>query len=770
MLPLTNKPPGPAWLATLDEGMPFHIFPFETNSLLAGRVPEAEIHLDQLEISRLHCRFTHNGNEYYVEDLGSRAGTRVNGTPITQPTRLLPGARISIGLVTFLFGTGEQPANAKEAAEMSFHEFNGNEPVLFKGKPVESIRLGDSLVFGRAEESDVVLRASEVSRQHVQIERCATGFLVTDLKSRTGSLINGQRYDQHELAIGDRLKIGPFDFQFDGLSLRRVPSRVGAKIEATRITRAADAGALLIQEVSFKVNPGSFTGIIGPSGAGKSTLLGTLCGIHKPERGAVLMDGFDFYSEGSKKKGVGLVPQEDIVHTELTVWEALTFSARLRLAKGTPGEEIHKLVIRTMKQLGLHEQAGKRISRLSGGQRKRVSVGVELLAQPAVLYLDEPTSGLDPATEFQLMELLRNLADTGCTIICTTHVIENVYLMDHLLVMGSGKLVFSGSPLEALEHFKVDRLSAIYQILGKNGTPDKSGLPEESDKSDNSALPPANAGWQPSVPAPKPPFALGILLSRQMAILKADWKNFAFLLGQPVVIAALVSWVTSDSSLALFFAYVATLWFGCSNAAQEIVRELPIFKRERIVGVGCHSYLLSKFVFLGITTCLQALVLFLTMELGARGLGGSIPWQIGGLLSVAFASVGIGLAISAVVRSVMQAVLIVPLCLIPLILFSGQPVPAHEMKPPVSAVARLTPSYATQSLMDVSFLWDRSMERATLSDHWTSFRNLNRNKELKTGEVYRHTGPGLLAFLTNLLWAIGTYFLAITSLKKRSAD
>ena len=188
--------------------------------------------------------------------------------------------------------------------------------------------------------------------------------------------------------------------------------------------------------------------------------------MRAPERGAVFVDGEDIYS-GHDPRSFGFVPQEDIVHPELTVSEALRFSARLRLPAHTPPLEIQKLILQTIDQLGLRAHAAKSISQLSGGQRKRVSVGVELLARPSILFLDEPSSGLDPATEFQLMELLRDLADTGCTIVCTTHVMENAYLMDQLIVLVGGCLAFQGSAQSAREYFGVPKLTALYDRLGE---------------------------------------------------------------------------------------------------------------------------------------------------------------------------------------------------------------------------------------------------------------------------------------------------------------
>ena len=272
-----------------------------------------------------------------------------------------------------------------------------------------------------------------------------------------------------------------------------------------------------------------------------------------------------------------------------------------------------------MDQLGLRDRAGTRIGDLSGGQRKRVSVAVELLARPSVLFLDEPTSGLDPATEFKLMELLRDLADRGCTVLCTTHVMENVYLMDQLAVMLAGKVIFTGAPQEVRDFFGVQRLATLYDRL------EEKPAKEWAAQAPAGAAPPLPKEEEEPEGAPRisAPARLLVLLRRQSALLRADWRNLALLAAQPILLAALVAWVSRDASLMLFFAYIAALWFGCSNAAQEIVRERPIYRRERIAGVGPATYVCSKMLFLGGATCAQALLFYGTLAAGRARAGGS---------------------------------------------------------------------------------------------------------------------------------------------------
>ncbi len=743
-------------------GLPPRVFALTPGTFIAGRSADTDFELSHVEISRQHCRFAWDGQHCTIADLGSVRGTRVNGARIEGVTKLQPGDQISIGPAIIVFGLGE-PAKPAAASEASPAPPQDTQMLVF-GKPTDRIEVQRPMTIGREPGLDVWLNDPGVSRKHASLEPAPRGgILVRDINSTGGSFVNGHRFDAHELTIGDRLQIGPFCFQFDGHALNRVANAAGGTIRAEHIFMRAGAHTIL-DDIALTIPASRFVGIIGPSDAGKSSLLTTLSGLRAPELGKVVVDGQNIY-DGNDPQSVGFVPQEDIEHPELTVAEALRFSARLRLPAGTPPMEIQKLLLQTMDQLGLRPHAEKPISRLSGGQRKRVSVGVELLAKPAILFLDEPSSGLDPATEFQLMELLRDLADTGCTIVCTTHVMENAYLMDQLIVLVGGCLAFQGPAQSAKEYFGVPKLTALYDRLADRPPKEWQTACLERPAAEEPApiAPPVPHAARPARRAP----ALPILLARQWAILRSDWRNFVLLAGQPLIIAALVCWVTDERGLVMFFGYLATLWFGCSNAAQEIVKELPISRRERLVGVGAHSYLASKFIFLTAITSLQALVIYFAIHLGEGGRDGSMLFQIAALLGVSLAAVGIGLTISALSRSVMQAVMFVPLILIPQIIFSGYNPSASSMSKSVRAVSQATPTYAAQTVNDTSFLWMKELRGDLIVDHGQSIRNLDPERDFESGAVFTRTRPAWLALLSHLLWGLGTYLVAWITLKKR---
>ena len=626
--------------------------------------------------------------------------------------------------------------------------------------PVKSelapIPLRDGLVLGRSAEADAILPNAAVSRRHALLHRTASGWRVEDLGSRSGTFLNGRLFKAEELIVGDLLRIGPFSLRFDGRFLQETAGTTGARVDVRDLEKSA-LGVPVLSGISLSVSPCQFVGVIGPSGAGKSTLLDALCALRPADSGTVMIDGVDLYANyDALSRELGYVPQDDIVPLELSIEQALSFSARLRLPQGTPAAETRKLVWHTLRLLGLEERASTPVGKLSGGQRKRVSVGAELLCRPRLMFLDEPTSGLDPAVEFRLMESLRHLAATGCTILCTTHVLDHAFLFDRLAVMFGGRLVFFGEPADALKYFGVERLTLLYDALSSQPELNWSPRPDS-----------------PSVPSAAPVLprkhrrgsALHILLLRQWAIFRADWKNLLLALGQPVFIGLLVTWVSDAPPLVLFFACIATLWFGCGNAAQEIVKEIPMFRRERLIGLGRHEYLLAKFLSLASVTCVQSLLLYGVMQLLTGGLAGSVGWQIPGLILAACAAVGIGLAISAGARSVLQAVMIVPLVLIPQILFSGFVPPAGDMKAGPYFVSRIMPSAAVQSVMDTSLFWQRKIGGAMRVDYPSAFANLNRDRSLKNGQIYMNANPAFWGLAILAAWSVGAYWAAWFALR-----
>jgi ABC-type multidrug transport system ATPase subunit len=749
----------------------------------------------------------------------------LNGNPVAAPKELDDGSLVEMPGLLMRFGlTPDTP------------KLGGQETTIFP------LRKRARYVFGRpGGEASAVPKVeldaedTRLSRHHLEVEQEGPGMVFATDKSQTGTLLNGQRFDRRQLVVGDRLRLGTYCLEFTGSSLRSVPNSGGAKIEARNLTFTLRDGRNILNDVSLDVPACSFVGILGGSGQGKSTLMNALCGVNPATSGEVYVNGAKLGdARQMAAAGIGYVPQDDIVHRELTVTEAITCSARLKLPGGTPARAIADLVRETIDRLGLTEHRDKRIALLSGGQRKRVSIATELLAKPSVLFLDEPSSGLDPKTEYDLMSLLRRLA-ADCTVVCTTHVLGRAYLFDQLCFVHGGHLIFSGTPDEALQWFQAkDGLEEIYLKVSADGAPSGADWRREFEHARAHTKPlaylPSADEKKEGRPAKRGPGffrTLGILRRRQWRILRADVLNLIFLLVQPLGIGVLVGWVADDAVLRMFLCVVATLWFGCSNGAQQIVRELPIFRRERVCGLGLNSYLLSKYLFLSTVTTLQALLL-LTVTLltahtlhpgkfkapvfyiemmkriapmpsfsdasGAKstadtvdfdivtvenkdqknnaGVAPALPaapavappqpglfvrlmlpaavffecgqnildstdpgegkppmpdtvgkaWRImtvalglklGALVAAACVGVGIGLLISALVRTETQAVMWVPLVLIPQILFGGFVVTRPEMSISVQAAAQIVPSYCAQRMMDTGGIYGQTTPRMT---------------------------------------------------------
>lgn len=469
-----------------------------------------------------------------------------------------------------------------------------------------------------------------MSRVHASIERDGDDYFVVD-RSRLGTELNGIAFTRERLVFGDRIRISGYIFEFTGTSVELIHPESSGTVAARDISVQVN-GKRILDHVSVSIAAGEFIGVLGGSGHGKTTLLNALCGINPPTSGDVRLGGVPLSDRARLREiGIGYVPQDDIVHTDLTVIDAITFSAKLRLR--LPQQQIDALVSRVISRLGLSQNARQRVADLSGGQRKRVSIAIELLAKPSLLFLDEPSSGLDPANEEALMTLLQSLTLTKLTVVCTTHVLQKAYLFDRILVIQSGRLVFAGHVNEARRHFFQQsgiedtaalQHSPIERIYGILANPQKTAADWEIEFRRSPlaarATPPLPRGHRKEereslLRLRVPSFTkFRLLLARQWQILKSESLNVGFAVAQPIVIGFLVAWVADKAALRMFLCIVATMWFGCSNGAQQIVSELPIFRRERVSGQGLNVYILSKLGFLSLVSVIQA-ALLLTVTL-----------------------------------------------------------------------------------------------------------------------------------------------------------
>lgn len=637
------------------------------STLTLGRAPENSLAVNDLKLSRKHLQIERRGEAWWLKDLGSSTGTLVNGQK-TVESRLAPGDRIHAGDLVLEYGirfvdTGDTARKVRTDL-----------PRVALSK--------DRIVLGRNAGCDVVLSSPVISQQHAAIARSGAAVHLEDLGSANGVFVNGLQVKRQELKPGDRIRIGPYVLTFDGAGLAQEDQQGKITLEAVQICKKA--GTLdILKDVSVVIRPNEFVGLLGPSGAGKSTFMDTLNGFRPATSGRVLVNGEDLYSIfQSFKTNIGYVPQDDIIHRDLSVWDALWYTAKMRLPEDTTDAEITTLLDEVLQTLELHERKQTKISALSGGQRKRVSVGVELLTKPPLLFLDEPTSGLDPGTEEKIMLLFKKLALGGRTVVLTTHVMENIELLDLITVLVKGRLAYFGPPKDALTYFGIPKITKIYDKL-------ESKKPEEWAEAfqktpfhqkyvvERQAA--SKATGPQAVPAgarePMPHSQFITLVRRYLATLLGDKRNLIFLLLPAPFIGFLMTIpLNSDDQMdrmrLLLFMAITSVFIGLFNAYREIVKERPIYKRERMVNLQIVPYVLSKLVVLSGFFFVQLFVM-LAIVCVFEDVPGSFFLHFFTLMGCSMAAAMLGLVISSLVQSQEKAIGLLICVLLPQIIFSG---------------------------------------------------------------------------------------------------
>lgn len=419
-------------------------YPLDGKPFRLGRADDNRIVVKAEFVAAHQLRFepTGVGDGYRVRDLGGPCSLMFNGHPVTEH-ELRHGDVLRVGdPYTGSFVTITYQRLARTLAPPD--------------EQVPRCRLDQAEVTIGREGCEVTLASLLVSRRHATVRAVGDGHEVRDLGSANGTFVNGERIQAKKLARGDIIQIGPFKLVYDGRSLNSYDHRGAMELKARRLVRVVGGGKVILDRVSLAILPREFVAIVGGSGAGKSTLLGALSGFSRASEGEVLVNGDDYYANFDAYRGqIGYVPQSDILHQTLTVDEALRFTAMLRLPEDTGEAEIAARVERVLADVDIEDRRTTRISELSGGQRKRVSIAAELLADPSLFFLDEPTSGLDPGLEKRLMYTLRRLADAGRTVVMVTHATANIHQCDHIAFMADGRLVWFGPPADALQHFGV---------------------------------------------------------------------------------------------------------------------------------------------------------------------------------------------------------------------------------------------------------------------------------------------------------------------------
>jgi ABC transport system ATP-binding/permease protein len=728
-----------------------------------GRDPEGEVVIDAdaAVVSRRHAEVRFTDGQYTIVDLKSFNGTLVNGLRITEIVSLFDGDQIELGnsgprlrlidpahpgpahrelqpgaptpsqkLIPPAFGQIAAMANRQTIVSTSgtlqpTPPPSGTQPQLLARLSFDD---RTQLSVGRAPDSDVRLDGLQISNRHARFVRTNGSVAVEDAGSTNGVYVNGERISgRRNVQLSDVIQIGPFVLQADAAQGVAVyDTRSKTRIDCINIAkvvknRSGGGSIKLLDDVGLTIQPNEFVGLLGPSGAGKSTLMDSLNGMRPASSGHVLINNLDLYRHlDSLKQSIGYVPQDDIIHRELTVYRTLYYVARLRLSRDVSRREIDQIVNEVMDVTGLSERRDVAISQLSGGQRKRVSIAVELITKPSVIFLDEPTSGLDPATEEKIMKLFRQIAESGRTVILTTHAMENVKLFDKIVVLMRGKLVFYGAPQEALAHVKADSFKDLYDKLEAPIDQQLASvppLPANANKGQMSAykkqreqisehvadewkkkfqtteqyrrnvVDPLSVLPRDGRAAAPPKRRMGIidtvrqwgtLTRRYFEVLTRDKFNLLILFGQAPIIAFLTYLVVASDAprdFPYFVLALVAIWFGTSVASREIIRERAVYTRERMVNLRLLPYVGSKLFVLAVIVSLQCIALYASLKFfHYTGMMAVPGWAIPQLLIVlitAMVGIALGLFISAIVKTSEMATSMVPLILIPQILFCG---------------------------------------------------------------------------------------------------
>ncbi|UQX12492.1 ATP-binding cassette domain-containing protein [Candidatus Mycobacterium methanotrophicum] len=544
-------------------------------------------------------------------------------------------------------------------------------------------KLAGSVTIGRASDNDIVIPDVLASRHHAALVLTPLGTEIQD-RSINGTFVNGTRVGSAILTEGDVVTIGNVDLVLrGGLLVARSETETATRtggLEVRGVDYIVDNGKQLLDNISVTARPGTLTAVIGGSGAGKSTLARLIAGYTTPSSGSVTFEGHDVHAEyASLRSRIGMVPQDDVVHRQLTVNQALGYAAELRLPPDTTKADRAKVVAQVLDELDLTKHADTRVDKLSGGQRKRASVALELLTGPSLLILDEPTSGLDPALDHQVMTMLRQLADAGRVVIVVTHMLSYLDTCDQLLLVApGGKTAYCGPPDQIGDAMGTTNWAKIFGQVGAD--------PEEANRRF------LERGQQPPPAAADQPADLGepvhtsvrrqisTIARRQVRLVVADRAYFVFLALLPFILGALSLTVPGSSGFGipglradtpdesaqiLALLLPAAAFMGTALTIRDLVGERPVFQREQAVGLSTTAYLLAKTaVFCGFAVLQSAIVTAIVVTgKGAPTRGAVLMGHSGVTATVELfttvaatcvASAILGLAISSLVRSTEQ--------------------------------------------------------------------------------------------------------------------
>ena len=719
-LPDPSHPPGAAATTVNFTGM---------KPITIGRDPESDIPVDLPTVSWNHAIITMENGKYILEDRKSTNGTSIGQlSNRIQRAVLDPSGEIFLGSYKIAAAQLLSQGHRFEIGDAAFHK-------------VSFPRDKSQMEIGRDPASDVPLNYPMISWRHARLTRAVEGIWVEDLDSRNGTYVDGIRINAKVLVRpGQEVGLASFRFQLlqDGeLAQREYYGNV--TIEAKEIVvRARTGKQCLLDPVSLTVFPSELVAVMGPAGAGKTTLLKALNGYTKPTDGSVLFNGSDLYQYYDRFcQQMGYVPQDDIMHPQLTVRQAVYFSARLRT--DLKDNEIEARTQKILKDLDILDKIDTVIGSperktLSGGQRKRVNIALELITDTPVLILDEPTSGLSSYDAESVVELLKSVAKAGKTVITTIHQpsLKVFRQFDDLIMISRDKgrpgamvyfgpaypdsIQFFNPPVSGQTTANPEELNPEMLFSGMNTIAEADRTESWRQRYQNSRYQrefvSGRAGKQPTAQTKtgdeKPRRQFGImqwfaLVKRNTIVKLRDRMQTAILLLQAPFLAALICLIVvpldkSDHAglaekllIAHFLMVVAAIWFGCNNAARDIVGEWTIYKRERMITLKLLPYVFSKLAIL-FALCIFQCASMLAIVYFACGLRSNFLLDFLVLLVSSMIGAGLGLIISAVSRTTESAIALLPMILLPIVALAGGMRPIYQLSWPGRMISTVIPS------------------------------------------------------------------------------
>lgn len=676
-------------LITVDGDMEIHEYDlnsFRKTKISFGRDPSNQIVLKAGTVSKEHGIFEFVEDSLYIYDNSSTNGLVINNKTYktdsngeTEIHRLNDGDVILVG--------GQRDKGSSSMGVMMIYRTRRTPGVWQK----TAVPPHGSVVIGRSSQCAVRLDSINVSRRHAVVRQENGIYEIEDMNSANGVFVNGIRViGKVQLHDKDIITIANTMVFFINNILLYKSNTDGTRVVMRDVSRTVPYKGkkrYILRDVNLTVEPNEFIAVIGGSGAGKSTVMNAMSGFEQATSGRVYVNNIDLYQNYQILKNmIGYVPQQDIIYENMTLHKMLEFSAKLRITEDVSASERERRIDEVLKMVELYEHKDKYIRSLSGGQKKRASIAVELLADPGLFFLDEPTSGLDPGTEESLMKTLNRLSkQKGKTIIMVTHTTQNLHLCDKILFMGKGGVVcFYGSPSECMDFFKVDNLTEIYnKVLTDKDVEYWSNIFKSRYTAPN-----GDHGRSGKIQKQKKSSFLrqfGILTARYMTLIKNDMQRLLMIFVQPVIISILLALVAADdvfdiynSTQSIMFAVsCAGIWVGLFNSIQEICKERTILKREYMANLRLGAYVLSKFAVQLLLSIIQALMMMLlfAMTVGSPEKGVIFKNAFAEMFIVMtctiFSSSAIGLAVSSISKNSDKAMTTAPFLLIVQLLFSG---------------------------------------------------------------------------------------------------